>query len=198
MIRVVPLDTALVAKWARLFDAASSSCFCRFWHFKGTKNDWLARCAFEPGANRVEQEAALASGDSSAEGLVAIDVAIDQVVGWMKLAPRKSLTKLRTQSVYRTRDLGSDEGVYGVGCFLVDPAHRHRGVARALLAASPSYVRARGGHIVEAYPRQAREPLHDEEAWMGPEALFLECGFAAVAGESPYPVFQKRIDEGAT
>jgi GNAT superfamily N-acetyltransferase len=188
VIRVAPLDAQLFAAWSALFDAASSPCFCRFWHFEGTKNDWLARCAFEPHTSRAEQEEALACGDDATSGLVALEG--DRALGWMKLAPRASLPKLRKQSVYRAHDLGSDDGVFSVGCFLVDPAHRHRGVARALLEAAPAFVRARGGRAIEAYPRRTREPMHDEEAWMGPEPLYIACGFVPAFGEEPYPVLR--------
>jgi hypothetical protein len=56
-----------------------------------------------------------------------------------------------------------------------------------------------GVHTLEAYPHHALHPLHDEEAFMGPEALFLECGYSRVLprgdeGESaPYPVLRKRL-----
>ena len=35
----------LVSPRSALFDAAGSPCFCRFWHFTGTNNEWLDRCA---------------------------------------------------------------------------------------------------------------------------------------------------------
>ena len=97
-------------------------------------------------------------------------------VGWMKLAPRALLPKLRRQGVYRALDLGDDAGVWSIGCFLVHPDHRRHGVARALVEAAPEYVRAWGGRAVEAYPHRVPHPPHDEEAWMGPESLF---GFAS-------------------
>ena len=197
MIEVVALDVPRLAAWASLFDAASSACFCRYWHFTGTKNDWLARCAMAPEANRAEGEEAVVAGDPAAGGLVAMDG--DRAVGWMKIAPRATLPKLRRLPVYRARDLGDDEGVFGIGCFLVDPAHRGRGVAHALLDAAPAHVRARGGRILEAYPRRTAEPMHPEEAWMGPEALFLAHGFARFQGSGgaadieAYPVYRRAV-----
>ena len=35
--------------------------------------------------------------------------------------------------------------------------------------------------------------LHDEEAWMGPEATFVARGWAAVHDVSPYPVYRKSV-----
>jgi len=45
-----------------LFAAASSNCFCRFWHFDGTNNDWLDRCANAPEENAAAFFGALAAG----------------------------------------------------------------------------------------------------------------------------------------
>jgi GNAT superfamily N-acetyltransferase len=194
-IRIEPLDAGNAPAWGELFVRASSPCFCRWWHFAGTKNEWLARCATEPGVNRAEAEEAIARGDGSALGLVACDGT--EVVGWLKLSPRASVPKLRRLPIYRALDLGPDEGVWSIGCFLVDPARRGQKVASTLLNAAPSYVRAQGGVAIEAYPRHAHEsehgPLHDDEALMGPEALFVGRGFVRVAEREAmkmYPVYR--------
>lgn len=178
---------------AALFEACGSSCFCRWWHFAGTKNEWIERCALRPEENRRELEEALAAGDDSARGIVAIDG--DEVVGWMKLAPRASLPKLRALPVYRSHDLGTDEGVFSIGCFLVHPEHRRRGVARTMIAAAPSIVRAWNGIAIEAYPHAIDRPMYDEEAWMGPNALFEHAGFTQHGGELPYPVLRLRVTD---
>jgi len=190
-VDVVALAPEHLAAFAALFEASSSSCYCRYWHFTGTKNDWLARSAMEPDASRAENEERVRLGDPAARGLLAIDGGA--ALGWMKLAPRATLPKLRAQSVYRTLDLGEGDGVYSVGCFLVRPDARRRGVARALVAAAPDFVRAWGGRAIEAYPRRLADVLHDEEAWMGPEHLFLHAGFAPVAGEPPYVVYRRDL-----
>ena len=54
-MRVVPLDEATAPAWQALFEASGSPCFCRYWHFEGKKNDWLARCALRPDENRDAQ-----------------------------------------------------------------------------------------------------------------------------------------------
>ena len=194
-MRVEPLHEGNLRAWGELFERASSGCFCRWWHFGGVKNDWLARCATEPETNRAEAEACVRAGHEEALGLVALEG--DEVVGWMKLAPRASVPKLRGLPVYRALDLGPDDGAWSVGCFLVDPRHRRRGIAEALLDAAPAFVRARGGRLIEAYPRHVHETehsrLHDEEALMGPESLFVSRGFvrAEVPGEMKmYPVYR--------
>src|SRR6185312_8122852 len=167
-----------------LFARAHVGCFCRYWHFGGTKNEWLARCAVRPDESRDEADAAIGAGSTEATGLVALRGEL--CVVWMKIAPRASLPKLRALPVYRARLAGeSDDGVWSIGCVLVDPRERRRGVARALLAAAPAFARERGARVIEAYPRRPEAtqhgPLHDEEAWMGPMALFARAGFTRVA-----------------
>jgi ribosomal protein S18 acetylase RimI-like enzyme len=193
-IVVEPLAERHLAGFAKLFDATSSSCFCRYWHFTGTKNDWLDRCANRPEENLAEQADAVARGDVSASGLVAIENGA--VVGWMKLAPRASLPKLTSLPVYR--QLLAEPGTWTIGCFVVDPSARRRGVARALVQNADTYVAAHGGRLIEAHPRRSTEPLHDEEAWQGPEQLFRELGFAVIHDVSPYPVYRKVVARPTT
>jgi len=194
-VRVAVAGPEHAAGLRALFEASASSCFCRYWHFAGTKNEWLDRCAHRPEENARELEAALGSGgsgdsrDASAGGLVALDG--DRIVGWMKLTPRAAVPKLRSLPVYRGLDLGPEDTTFAVGCFLVDPRERRRGVARALLEAAPEHARRAGARALEAYPRRADVPLHDEEAWQGPEGLFAKLGFVAVHDVAPYPVYRK-------
>jgi GNAT superfamily N-acetyltransferase len=184
-------------RFAALFEAASSACFCRYWHFTGTKNEWLDRCANRPEENLAEQAAAVRAGDDSARGLVALDrAASDAVVGWMKLSPREAVPKLTSLPVYR--GLAGEPGAWTIGCFLVHPARRHEGVARALLAAAEVHVAAWGGRVILGHPRRSTEPLHDEEAWQGPERLFVELGYVPIHDVPPYPVYRKVVAPGNT
>jgi GNAT superfamily N-acetyltransferase len=192
LMRIVALSATHVAAWKALFNAAASPCFCRYWHFAGAKNAWLERCAFSPEMNAAAQSELVARGEPLARGLIAVTEDMS-VIGWMKLAPRATLPKLRGLSVYKNLDLGTDDEVHSVGCFLVHPAHRRNDVASALLSAADAFVLAWGGSVIEGYPRRSSEPLGDEEAWMGPEKLFSECGFVAQHDVAAYPVYRKRL-----
>lgn len=172
------------AAFTDLFERSGSTCFCRYWHFTGDKNAWLERGAFSPEISRREQRDEIAEGNPRAAGLVAL-ASDGSLIGWMKLAPRETLPKLRRLPTYRALDLGPDEGVFAIGCFLVDPAWRKRGVARRLVEASIDLAKRAGARSLEAYPRSG---LHAEEAWTGPEEIF--AGFEHVAGERPYPVLR--------
>ena len=188
-MNVVPLDEAHLPAWRALFDAAGCPCFCRYWHFEGDKNAWLDRCANAREASFEEHAACVRANDDRARGLVALEDGA--CIGWMKLAPRAVVPKLRRLPVYRALDLGTDDGVWSIGCFLVHPAHRGRGVARALLAAAEDHVAAWGGRVLEGYPRRTGDPMHPEEAWMGPLRVFEDRAYRVVAGEGQYPVLRK-------
>ena len=189
-MRVEALSEDNLPQLRALFEASHNTCFCRYWHFGGTKNDWLDRCANRPEENAAELEAAVRAGDPAARGLGAIDDD-GHAVGWMKLTPRSAVPKLRALPVYRSLDLGDESTTYSIGCFLVHPDARGRGVARALVDAAEHFARQWGARTVEAYPRRSTEPLHAEEAWQGPERVFVEAGFEAKVDATPYPVYGK-------
>jgi len=192
---VEPATSAHFDRLAALFEACSCGCHCRYWHFAGTKNDWLARLALTPDENKTELAAALQARDDTARGLVAIANTLENkpIVGWMKLTPRTAVPKLRNLPTYRSLDLGDDAGAFSIGCFLVHPEHRKGGVASALALAAPEIVRAWGGQSIDAYPHVVDRPMYDEEAWMGPASLFTKAGFEKVAGENPYPVLRRSL-----
>jgi len=193
-VRVAPLSPGVAGAWSALFEACGCACHCRYWHFEGGKNDWLARCFEQPERNRDEQLALLAAGATEARGLVAMEG--DLAIGWMKLAPRDALPKLLRLGPYRALDLGEAGGVHVIGCLLVRPDRRRRGVARALVEAADAQVLAWGGRAIEAFPHRASHDLRDEEAWMGPEGLFRSLGYEAVHGDGPYPVLRKVLGRG--
>jgi len=197
-MRVERLGSEHMAGFRALFEATGSGCFCRFWHHRGTKNEWLDRCAHRPEENLAEQEAAVSARDPSGEGLVALDDD-GRVVGWMKVAPRDAMPKLTSLPVYRTIAAHAAGGAatWSIGCFLVHPERRRHGVARALLTAAEAHVLAQGGAVLEGHPRRSSAPLYDEEAWQGPESMFVAAGFVEVAadeaagGVAPYPLYRK-------
>lgn len=170
---------------ARLFEGAACDCYCRYLHFEGDKNAWLERCATAPEENRRELEAEIAGRVPRAAGIVAVSAG--EVVGWAKLAPRAALPKLRRTSVYRALDLGDDDGVLSLGCLLVHPAWRGRGVAAALARGAVDVGRRRGARVVEAYPVQTTGRISPEEAYRGTTALFEAAGYEAVNVAAPSP-----------
>jgi len=193
--------------FATLFEAAGSGCFCRYWHFTGNKNEWLARVAFNPQANLDEQTAAAREHHPSASGFVAIadpdeeprEQAVSnascqrvsdgaRVIGWVKVAPHEALPKLTSQPVYKHRRV--DEKTWHIACFLVHPAHRRAHVATKLVQAAIADLGQQGAHFLEAQPRRCAAELHDEQAWQGPEKLYVNLGFERVSDDPAYPVYR--------
>jgi len=182
------LDASLAEPLASLFDRAGSSCFCRYFTFEGDKNAWLARLAHEPDANRREL---LAQAREAALSGVVATLPDGTAIGWMKLEAATSLPKLYAQRTYRSLPCfdGPRSGVLAVGCFLVDPAWRRRGVARGLLRAGLELARAEHMSAVEAFPRRA-EGAPAEQLFTGPLALFTTEGFEIVSDQTQYPVLR--------
>jgi GNAT superfamily N-acetyltransferase len=190
--RIEPLSIANAEAWKALFADCGCPCFCRYWHFEGSRHEWLARCSADESRNLQDQLALVQARAPEGRGLLAMRDG--SALGWMKLAPRAILQKLREQGPYRSLDLGDDAGVWSIGCFLVRPHERRRGIARALISAAEPWGRAWGARALEAYPHRIAHALHDEEAWMGPEALFLRAKWVAVYDVAPYPVYRKLLN----
>jgi len=109
------------------------------------------------------------------------------VIGWLKVAPAGVMKKAYDRRLYRGLPCfaGNREGVFLVGCALVHPAHRHRGVATALVAGAVRIAPAWGARALEALPRRPREPVSDEELWTGPMGAYLANGFVEVSAFDP-------------
>jgi GNAT superfamily N-acetyltransferase len=175
---------------AALLATSGHGCYCRYWHFAGNHREWLARCAHAPEENRAELMAAAESGSEQAAGIIARDRAGD-VIGWLKLAPARCVTKLYEQRLYKGLPCLQREpdGVLTVSCLFVRDDARRRGVATALLRGAIDAARAEGARAIEAFPRSDTD-VADAALMMGPLAPFLRSGFEIVHDFSLYPVLR--------
>lgn len=180
---------------AALFHAAGSPCFCRFWHFTGTNNDWLDRCANAAGENERELREALTSGSPEAQGVVALSAATGTVVGWMKVSPAAAVKKAYDRRLYKNLPCfeGDRAGVFAIGCFLVHPDHRKRALSTALVRGAVAIAPSWGARALEAFPRRPKEPVRDDELWTGPMGAFEANGFVEVHAFEPYPVLRRAL-----
>jgi GNAT superfamily N-acetyltransferase len=194
-IAVEAAGPAHAAGLCALFEAAGSPCYCRFWHFGGTNNAWLDRCANAPGESRAELETALAGGSDEARGVVAIDRDGGKIVGWLKVAPAAVMAKAYDRRLYKGLPCfgGDRRGVFLIGCALVHPAHRRRGVAAALVAGAVKIAPAWGARALEALPRRPKEAVSDEDLWTGPFGALRDAGFEVVHDFEPYPVLRRDL-----
>jgi len=96
-------------------------------------------------------------------------------IGWCALAPRETYPALANSRILRPID---DKPVWSVVCLFVARPYRRKGVSTALLKAAASFVRERGGKIVEGYPVEPiKDAMPDAFAWTGLASAFLKAGF---------------------
>jgi GNAT superfamily N-acetyltransferase len=114
-------------------------CWCQAW--RGTRRgDGLGV------DNRARLEAQVRDG-TFAPGVIAY--LAGEPVGWCGLGPRAAMPRLAAS---RTIPAVDDRPAWSIGCFVVRPGYRRRGVARALLRGAVAYARSQGAPVVEAYP----------------------------------------------
>jgi ribosomal protein S18 acetylase RimI-like enzyme len=153
---------------------AWSACYCHFFHTPAAL-DWSALSAE---ANRTAMGARIEVGEM--EGFLALDDA-DRVVGWLNAQPRHKLSHCfaRLDVPPTPLDVPAHEAAV-ILCFVIDPALRRRGVARALLTQALASFAQRGIRVVDAFPAQSDET--DAAAhFRGPLALYEQLGFSRLS-----------------
>ena len=187
-----------------------STCYCQY-HHTPIAVDWDARSGED---NRAAMEQRIATGEM--EGFLAYapakatDNAGDtagtegtagtaradagQVVGWVNVQPRNKLAHcFARMDIAPTPLEHPDFRIAQIMCFIVHPAWRRRGVARALLEGACDALARRGIRAIEAYPRKAADRDAPTAHYHGPRQLFLDAGFAIVRDDPRFTVVQKTL-----
>ena len=169
-ITIDALAPGSAAAFFRFFDGEAfednaqwAGCYCRFPFVDHAREAWDGEAAER---NRAGTAARIAR--RGMQGYLAR--AEGQVVGWVNAGPSR---------LYPVDNLGgaelSGERIGHILCFVVAPAWRRRGVARALLGAACEGLAAQGMTHAQGNPRAtAHTPA---AAHHGPLALYLEAGF---------------------
>ena len=105
-------------------------------------------------------------------------------VGWCNAAPRTLLHALDNEPI------PDAEQVEAIICFLVEPSHRGRGVARQLLEAACDGLRLHGLRIAEGNPRT--ESSSAAANHFGPLSLYLSAGFSVYREDDDGSVHVRR------
>jgi GNAT superfamily N-acetyltransferase len=157
----------------------TDGCWCQFWHLRG-RAYWDGHGE----SNRARLEEEVRGG--SEPGLLAY--AGDEPVGWCRVGPRESFSRLE-----HSRNLArvDDEDVWSVVCFYVTPSAKRRGVASALLAAAEVRAASSGVETLEAYPVRAGHPNID--SYTGYLPMFLAAGFEIVHPAGRGTIVRKRL-----
>ncbi|HVE51215.1 MAG TPA: GNAT family N-acetyltransferase [Casimicrobiaceae bacterium] len=150
-----------------------SGCYCHFFH-AAPALDWET---FTPHQNRIAMQSRIEVGEM--EGYVARDEA-GALVGWLNAQPRHKLPHCfaRLECEPAAIDVPAHRAAV-VLCFVIDPAHRRQGIARALLGFALEDFAERGIALVDAFP--SRDAKSAAAHFRGPRSLFLETGFVPLA-----------------
>jgi len=142
-----------------------AGCYCMYYHFSGTDEEWFARTASD---NRAAISDLIRNGE--AHGLLAY---VDgKPVGWCKAAPRLSLPRL---GLHKDLQVDDADRVGSIVCFVIAKPYRGHGIARSLLDAACEVLARRGLAFAEAYPRRHAESEADN--YPGPLKMYLAAGF---------------------
>ena len=170
IVQVRALTPDLLSDFLKFFDSTAfsdnpkwSSCYCQCFYEDHRVVKWSERTASENRARACER-----INDGLMQGYLAyLDGA---PVGWCNAAPRKLLHALDDEPIPDAEQVGT------IICFLVEPSHRGRGVARQLLEAACDGLRLQGLSIAEANPRTKSESAAANH--FGPLSLYLSAGFS--------------------
>jgi len=170
-IEIRPLSAALLPDFLAYFEGDAfadnpkwGSCFCQFLYVDHRSVNWNERTAVE---NRSAACERICSGKM--QGYLAYRDG--KPVGWCNAAPRTMMAGFDDEPDPDAARIGQ------ITCFVVAAAHRHSGVATALLQAACDGLKAQGFAIAEAMPL-AEADTSDAKAHYGPLAMFLAAGFS--------------------
>lgn len=157
-----------------------ATCFCRYYFFGGTAEEWQVRPG---GANRAEAEREIAAGRM--KGYLAFDGGT--CVGWCNANALDSLVRLKDlETRYAEgRRLGCTI------CFVVHPAYRGQGLARRMLRQAVEDFRRDGFDGMLAAPFDAQDA--PQKRYRGTKRMYEELGYEAVATDGPVTVMRLRF-----
>jgi GNAT superfamily N-acetyltransferase len=163
-----------------------AKCYCHYYHVPKAI-EWGS---LDAAANRTAMTARIDVAEM--EGFLAY--AAGEVVGWLNAQPWHKLPHAcpRLGIPPPALDVPAHEAA-AVVCFVVSPAWRRRGVAKALLDAALASFAARGIRVVDAFPWNAGSSTTPADHYHGPLSLFLAAGFAEVRADRDLTVVRKRL-----
>jgi len=169
-------------EWAR--------CYCHFYEVPKA----LPWKDFTAEQNRTAMAARIDAGEM--EGFLAY--ADDEVVGWLNAQPRHKLAHCWVRlSVDPTPLDVPDAFAAAIVCFVVAPAWRRRGVAKALLDGALASFAARGIHVVDAFPFRTEPSEVPADHYHGPATLFRAAGFEPIGETAEVTVMRKHLANAA-
>jgi GNAT superfamily N-acetyltransferase len=153
-------------------NGAHSGCWCQWFKVTNREFDELGnagkRAAFKDQVDAGHMPGILAYHEG-------------QPVGWCAIEPRERYGRLARSPVTKPLD---EQPVYSLTCFYVDKHFRRRGITGGLIKAAIKHVKAQGGNMIEAYPKDPKQPISNQDAYYGLMSTFKRLGFKEVARRS--------------
>lgn len=164
---------------------AWAGCYCHFFHVAPV----IDVDSLSAPANRTAIDARIAVGEM--DGFLAYDDR-GRVAGWLNAQPRHKLPHCfaRLGIDPTPLDVPAHEAA-AVLCFVIDPALRRRGIARALLDHALADFAERGIRVVDAFPAANGDSAAAH--FRGPRSLFESAGFARLAEQGGIVSMRKRL-----
>jgi ribosomal protein S18 acetylase RimI-like enzyme len=163
-----------------------AKCYCHYYEVAKA----LAWASFDADANRTAITARIDVGEM--EGFLAY--AGDTVVGWINAQPYPKLRHACARLAIDPPELDVPRhAAAAIVCFVVDPAWRRRGVARALLDGALASFAARGIRSVDAFPWKSENSTQPSDHYHGSLPMFLAAGFAVLRDDKAVTVVRKRL-----
>ncbi len=191
------LTPARAADYLRFFDHESgpafadnpewAKCYCHYYEVPPA----LTWGDFDGPANRLAMTARIATGEM--EGYLAY--AGGEVIGWMNAQPYPKLRHACARMRIAAPPLPVPaHDAAAIVCFVIAPARRRQGVARALLAFGIANMKARGIALVDAFPwNTAPDVTKAADHYHGTLAMFTQAGFEAIATHENVTVVRKSL-----
>jgi ribosomal protein S18 acetylase RimI-like enzyme len=194
-LRVERLGASRREDFLRFFDhergpafadnAAWARCYCHYYEVAPVI-EWTTLAAHE---NRVAMGARIDVGEM--DGFLACRDS--EVIGWLNAQPRHKLPNCWSRlGVEPTAiDVPPAQAALVV-CFVVAPAWRRRGVAKALLDGALASFAERGIRVVDAFPFKSEGDVAADH-YHGPVALFRAAGFETIGETKDVWAMRKRL-----
>lgn len=163
-----------------------AKCYCHFYEVP-VAIDWPSLSGAQ---NRVAMQARIEVGEM--EGFLAYHD--DQPVGWLNAQPRHKLPHCFDRMRIPPPPLPCPAyDAAAIVCFVIAPAWRRRGVARALLAGALSSLTARGLALVDAFPFKAGDSEDATDHYHGTLPMFVAAGFVPLGETDDITIVRKLL-----
>lgn len=164
--------------FARIHSGANAWCQCVAW-WVSSWDGWGERTAEQ---NAAQREQILASGVR--DGFLIYQAG--QPAGWCQAWKRDDFSSIQTKF-----GLPRDNHAWMIGCLLISPEFRGRGIARSALRQITAELGKLGARSIDAFPK--RQVSGEDELWNGPESTYLGLGFKVVLDDPKRPVLRLNL-----